>query len=318
MPRRCTSRDTAYIHPSVCLEHDTGYGHPERTARLAAIERHLSETGLADDLTTVPARRATEDEVIAAHRRDHVKQIVRLLEGGARSLDPDTTVSDRSLEAAWFAAGSALTGIDLMREGRFDRVFCSVRPPGHHAESKRAMGFCIFNNVAVAAHAARATGLADRVLIVDWDVHHGNGTQDIFLTSDKVFYYSTHQYPFYPGSGAADERGLGEGEGFTLNRPLPAGTHDRDLLVAMEADLVQITDNFRPDLVIISAGFDAHERDPLGSMRITDEGFAEMTRMVTAIANDHANGRVLSVLEGGYDLDALASSVATHLAGLRQ
>ncbi|MDJ0841476.1 MAG: histone deacetylase [Acidobacteriota bacterium] len=310
--------DVGYISPDVCLEHDTGPGHPERIARLEYLNKHLTECGLWDDLATLKARPATEREAASVHRQSHVRHVIDTITSGRRGMDMDTPVSARSLEAAWYAAGSALTGLDEMREGRLSRVFCGVRPPGHHAESNRAMGFCLFNNVAIAAQAAIDSDLASRVLIVDWDVHHGNGTQEIFETSSEVFYYSTHQFPFYPGTGASGERGYGKGEGFTLNRPLPPGTGDRDYLVAMEADLKHIGDTFRPDLVIISAGFDAHDLDPLGSMRVTDEGFAEMTRLVASVADDHAQGRILSVLEGGYDLKGLASSVAAHLRTLRE
>ena len=310
--------DVGYISPKVCLEHDTGLGHPECIARLDSINRHLTQCGLMSDLITLKARPAKSTEATTVHRQSHVQRVIDTIESGRHAFDPDTRVSARSLEAAWLAAGSALSGLDQIRQGNLSRVFCGVRPPGHHAESNRVMGFCLFNNVAIAAQAAIDSGLAKRVLIVDWDVHHGNGTQEIFETSNDVFYYSTHQYPFYPGTGAADERGYGIGEGFTLNRPLPAGTGDRDFLVAMEADLKAIADRFKPELVIISAGFDAHDRDPLGSLHITDEGFAEMTRMVASVANDHARGRVLSVLEGGYDLKALASSVEAHLRTLRE
>lgn len=305
-----------YISPDICVEHDTGPGHPESSLRLQAINAHLHKIGLIQDLNVMPARPADMADVKAAHLPRHVDEVVARLENGARALDGDTTVSAASLDAAYAAAGSALTGLDAIASGKHKRVFCGVRPPGHHAESRRAMGFCIFNNVAVAAQAALSQGLAERVFILDWDVHHGNGTQEIFETSDKVYFYSTHQYPFYPGTGAESETGLGAGRGFTRNRPMAAGSGDDDYLRILEKDLDAIGAEFKPDLVIISAGFDAHDADPLGSMHVSSEGFAAMTRMATAMANQSAGGRVLSLLEGGYNLNALADSVAKHIEAL--
>ncbi len=305
-----------YISPKICLEHQTGWGHPERPQRLDAIHRHLKDCGLLEDFDVVEARSATMDEISRVHGPAHVERVAALIEGGARGLDGDTAVSARSMEAARFAAGSALTGIDLMREGKATRVFCGVRPPGHHAESERSMGFCIFNNVALAAAHARATDLAERVLIIDWDVHHGNGTQQIFYESSEVFYYSLHQFPFYPGTGSAHEIGARAGRGTTLNRPLPAGTGEAEYLRLFERDLQTIGDTFKPQLILISAGFDAHRDDPLGGQLLTEGSFAEMTRMAVSLAETLAGGRVLSVLEGGYDLDALALCAERHLAAL--
>lgn len=306
----------SYISPEVCLEHKTGWGHPERPQRLDAVNRHLQELGLWQELDVLEARAATIEEITRSHGRGHVEKIIALIEGGARDLDGDTSVSARSLEAARFAAGSALMGIDLMRKGRVRRVFCAVRPPGHHAESERAMGFCIFNNVALAAAHARAIGLAERVLIIDWDVHHGNGTQQIFNQSPDVFYYSLHQFPFYPGTGSAHEIGAGEGRGYTLNRPLPAGSGEAEYLRLFERDLQQIGDRFRPQLIIISAGFDAHRDDPLGGQLLTEKSFAKMTLAAVGLAESYARGRLLSVLEGGYDLHALALCAEHHLVAL--
>jgi len=306
-----------YISPPVCLEHDTGVGHPERSARLDSVNKHLQRCGLLNDLVPVEARLAQVEEIAAIHNEAHVLNIIRRIENGAQSLDPDTTVCNRSLEAAYLAAGAALTGVDRLLAGDLERVFCGVRPPGHHAESARSMGFCIFNNVAVAASHALASGL-ERVLILDWDVHHGNGTQEIFEGSNQVYYYSMHQYPFYPGTGSASERGIGKGTGFTLNRPLDAGGGDTLYLRHLAADLQTIADSFKPDLVIISAGFDAHRDDPLAAMNVSADGFAEMTRLVLGLAETCCDGRVLSVLEGGYDLTALSTSVERHLTVLAQ
>lgn len=311
------SRATAWINPPICVQHQTGAGHPERPARLDAVNAHLKESGMLSDLVDVQARAATQAELSAVHLPNHVTQVIGALESGVSSLDPDTVVSLHSLEASYLAAGAAITGVDtLFDEQAPNQVFCGVRPPGHHAESNRSMGFCIFNNVAVAARYAIEQSMASRVLILDWDVHHGNGTQEIFQAASDVFYYSLHQYPFYPGTGGAQETGIGAGKGFTLNRPLPSGTGNDTYFRLLEQDLEHIGEIFKPDLVIISAGFDAHEADPLGSMRITSEGFARMTRTVRDLADQTAHGRVLSVLEGGYNLDALADSVAHHLRAM--
>lgn len=307
-----------YISPQVCLEHDTGFGHPERIERLDGINRHLEQCGLMSDLQSLPARPATRADIARVHTPEHIDEVTRLITSGARQLDGDTSVSKRSLEAANLAAGSLLTGIDALASEETKRVFCGVRPPGHHAEAFQAMGFCIYNNVAVAARYAQEIGLASRVLILDWDVHHGNGTQHIFQEDDSVFYYSLHQWPFYPGTGAASETGVGMGKGFTLNRPLQAGSGDDDYLRLVDQDLQHIGNTFKPELIIVSAGFDAHQADPLGAMKLSEECFGRMTRMVTALADDHAQGRVISALEGGYDIQALARSVEVHLRDLAQ
>lgn len=326
---------TGYISPVQCVAHKTGSQHPERPGRLDAINDHLRAEGLMDDLVILEARAASRDEIAAIHQGDHVDRIISLIGGGATALDSDTAVSPQSLDAAYLAAGSALTGVDALYDshlyaaalsdsphcetslnGPLRRVFCGVRPPGHHAESARSMGFCIFNNAAVAAQYALSRKLAARVLILDWDVHHGNGTQELFFNSPHVFYYSLHQYPFYPGSGAASEVGVGEGKGFTLNRPLPAGTSEDIYFGLMAQDLEAIGASFKPDLVIISAGFDAHQDDPLGGMRLTGAGFQRLTLLVNALADQYAGGRVLSLLEGGYNLEALADSVSQHIQGL--
>ncbi|CAM2068452.1 Histone deacetylase [Sulfidibacter corallicola] len=311
------TQTVAYISPTFCLKHETGLGHPERAQRLSAMNRHLKETGLIGDVTEYAAREATEAEIAAVHPLGYIEYVSNIIRTGGNYLDGDTTVCRDSLTAANLAAGSALTGLELMKRGTHRRVFCGVRPPGHHAELSHAMGFCIFNNVAVAARFAQAHLKARRVLIIDWDVHHGNGTQHIFERDPTVFYYSCHQYPFYPGTGRADERGRDDGTGYTLNRPMTAGAGDLAYLKAFEKDLTDISDRFKPNLIIVSAGFDAHRDDPLGSMQMTESGFAEMTEMVVSLAETHCDGRILSVLEGGYDLDGLSKSVAAHLVAMR-
>lgn len=308
----------AFISPPACLEHDTGVGHPESIARLQALNTHIRDVGLLDDLLVLDARPVSEMELERAHDAQHVHRVAQAIAQGYAGLDGDTTISAHSWEAATMAAGAALTGLGCLAEEKARRVFCAVRPPGHHAEEDRAMGFCLFNNVAVAAAAAQASNMAERVLILDWDVHHGNGTQDIFDQSDSVFFYSMHQFPFYPGTGAAHEVGHGPGRGFTLNRPLPAGTGDDEYLRCLARDLDDIAKRFRPDLVIVSAGFDAHRDDPLAGMRLTSSCFQKMTRMVADFADTMCGGKLLSVLEGGYDLHALAESVVGHVAELRE
>lgn len=302
------------INPRLCLTHETGPGHPERPQRLSAILSHLDQCGIAKACQILPSREARMEDLALAHPQAHVQRVQGAIQAGARALDADTTVSSNSLQAAQLAAGAGLTGIDALKAGASRRIFCGVRPPGHHAETNRAMGFCLFNNVAIAARYAQKVGLARRVLILDWDVHHGNGTQDIFEDDPSVFYYSMHQFPYYPGTGSTQEIGKGAGRGFTLNRPLEAGSNDLIYQRSLNQDLNQIGETFQPDLVIISAGFDAHMDDPLAGMRVSTACFAAMTQSVLDFADHYAEGRVLSMLEGGYDLHALAQSVEAHVS----
>ncbi len=310
---------TGLVYHPAFLEHDMGVGHPESPDRLRAIHRQLEQSGTMARLIRIEPRRAEEEWVTQIHTPNYVEALNRHAPSHGRvSLDPDTSLCPGSLTAAYLAAGGALAAVDAIMAKQIDHAFCAVRPPGHHAEAGRAMGFCLFNNVAVAARYVQMKyGLA-RILIVDWDVHHGNGTQHSFETDPSVLFFSTHQYPHYPGTGRAVERGKGSGEGFTINVPMEAGEGDEEYRAVFQKSLVPAADDFRPEFVIISAGFDAHKDDPLANMGLTEGGYAELTKIVSGIAKRHAGGRLLSSLEGGYNLTALAVSVDAHISGLLQ
>ena len=296
-------------------EHDTGEGHPERPARLRAVREGLSAAGLLPLCRLYPPVPATDAEITAVHDPAYLRHVESAVARGARLLDSgDTAVSARSAEIARLAAGSLLSLTRAVAAREVERGFAAVRPPGHHAERSLAMGFCLFNNVAIAARALRDAGMA-RVLVVDWDVHHGNGTQHLFEEDPTVFYFSLHQFPLYPGTGAAGERGRGAGAGATLNRPLPPGSGDEAFLSALQ-DMADAAAAFRPEMVLVSCGFDAHARDPLAGLTVTTEAFAEATRIVISVADTCAGGRLVSVLEGGYDLQALSACAAAHVGVL--
>jgi acetoin utilization deacetylase AcuC-like enzyme len=266
-----------------------------------------------DALVKIEPRAATIEEICAVHDRRYVDQ-VRATAGKSHTyFDADTQATSRSYETALLSAGGLLELIDQMISGKLDNGFAMVRPPGHHAEADRAMGFCFFNNVAVAARHLQSAHRLERVLIVDWDVHHGNGTQRSFYADRSVLYVSLHQYPHYPGTGAANEAGVADGLGYTVNLPLPGGCGDAEYAAAFHRVIEPVARQFEPQFVLVSAGFDAHHSDPLAQMRMTETGFAMMTRILLAVARDHAGGRFAAALEGGYDLGALASSVASVL-----
>jgi acetoin utilization deacetylase AcuC-like enzyme len=312
-------RMTGLVYGDVYLEHRTGAGHPERPERLAAIMERLAKSGLSNELLLLKPVPAALDWVTAVHAQEYVQRVRKSCRQGAGYVDSaDTPVSADSYEAALAAVGGVLAALDAVMDGRVRNAFCAVRPPGHHALKNRAMGFCLFNNVAIAARYLQKQHKLARVLIVDWDAHHGNGTQAAFYEDATVFYFSTHQAPFYPGTGAAEERGEGKGVGFTLNVPLPAGSGDGEYAQAFEDKLGPAADGFRPDFVLISAGFDAADGDLLGRMKITPSGYAALTRMVKGIAERHCQGRLVSLLEGGYKLEALAASVEAHVRALKE
>ena len=294
-----------------------GRPHPECPERLDAVLRGLGEAGLLNRLARVDARAATEEELLLCHTREYLSTAKRDVESGRPYLSTgDTDITANSWEVAARAAGGVLNAVDAVVSGKARNAFCAVRPPGHHATPNRGMGFCLFNNVAIAArHAQRKHGLA-RVLIVDWDVHHGNGTQDIFYSDPSVFFFSTHQWPLYPGTGRADETGEGAGRGATMNRPFPAGSGRAEILGAVQGSLLPAAERFQPDLVLISAGFDSRAGDPLGRFTLTDRDFADLTRTAIEIADRYACGRVVSVLEGGYNPEGLARAAAAHVETL--
>jgi acetoin utilization deacetylase AcuC-like enzyme len=307
----------AFISGDIYSKHDTGEFAYENAARLRAIRAGLEENGLWPRLGPTMPYRASPVWLETVHDPEYIEIVKRDVASGARQLSTGHTLISRdSFEVALWAVGGVLAGCDEVMGGKSRRAFCAVRPPGHHASAGKGMGFCIFNNAAIAARYVQKKYGLERVVIVDWDLHHGNGTQEIFYRDGTVFYFSTHQWPWYPWTGAAGETGEGDGKGMTLNIPLPAGSGDRELIEAFSDKLRPAMDRFQPEFILVSAGFDSRTGDPLGRFRVTDEGFAKLTRVLLAIAGDHASGRLVSILEGGYSLTGLSRAVSAHLQAL--
>ncbi len=297
-------------------DHVPPRGHPERPERLLAILRHLARTGIDKGCPSGTVREATDAEILRVHTPVHLAMVEEFARAGGGPIEVDTWMSPGSLLAARLAAGAAVEAVESVVKGPETRAACLVRPPGHHALKEGPMGFCLFGNIAIAAaHAVEVLGM-DRVLIVDFDVHHGNGTQDLFYDDPRVGFLSIHRYPFYPGTGAADETGTGRALGTKSNIPLPYGTPRTDYKAAFDNGLTKLADEIRPDLVLISAGFDAHAEDPVGDLGLEVEDFVELTRLIVDVAEAHAGGRLVSVLEGGYNVPILAGCVAAHLEAL--
>lgn len=310
-----TDARAAIVWSDIYQDHDTG-SHPESPERIAAVGRALRAAGMFKDRTVIIPQPANLDAILAVHDQRIVDLVQRAARQGGGWLDPDTYVSPDSYDVALLAAGGACQAVDAVMNGDAPQAFALVRPPGHHAEPNRAMGFCLFNNIAVAAeHALNAHGL-ERVAIVDWDVHHGNGTQAAFWERPDVLFISLHQYPFYPGTGAASERGTGAGDGYTINIPLPAGSDDEVYRTRFTDIVVPALHAYAPDLILVSAGFDAHADDPLAMMRVSTDAFAGWARLLRDTANDLCDGRMALILEGGYNLRALGESVVTVVRAL--
>ena len=300
-------------HPTY-ENHEMGPGHPESPERLRAIRSRLESTGIFERLVPIIPQPAPREWVEKVHSPSYVQKLeAKSPSSGYTSLDADTTLCPGTVTAAYLAAGGAMAAADAVMTQRVDQAFCAVRPPGHHAEADQAMGFCFFNNVAIVTKYLQEQHGLERVLIVDWDVHHGNGTQHTFYDDPSVLFFSTHQFPHYPGTGRPTETGRGEGNGLTMNIPMSGGQGDEEYEDVFRTVLVPAANQFQPECIVISAGFDAHRDDPLASMNLTEDGYASLTKIALDLAKQHASGRVISCLEGGYHLEGLSRSVEQHL-----
>ncbi|QGQ26051.1 histone deacetylase [Gimesia benthica] len=306
---------TVFYQSITFLHHETG-SHPESPQRLQAVMDEVAAKEIAGLTVENDPTVKIGQEIERVHSADYLKSVQQFCADGGGRIETDTVVCPRSFEVAQYAAGCAVKAVDQVLLGKTKRIFCAVRPPGHHALAKQAMGFCLINNVAVAAKHAIAHHKLNRILIVDWDVHHGNGTQDIFYEEDQVYFFSAHRHPFYPGTGMGDETGTGKGLGTIWNLPLAFGISREDYFKKFERMLLQAAEKCQPELVLISAGFDAHKEDPIGSLGLETEDFGRLTRLVAGVANQYCKGRIVSLLEGGYNPRRLAESVVCHLQEL--
>ncbi len=295
-----------YVYDPVYLKHDTGH-HVEKAARLEAIMSRLEKTGLKQQLVHIAPRPATIEELLSVHKKNHIDYVREVAEGGGGWLDADTVVSSGSYEAALYAAGGVIKAVEAVLSGEVNSAFALVRPPGHHATPTQAMGFCLFNNVAIATRYALAQ--SEPIVIIDFDVHHGNGTQDTFWNEPRVSYISTHQYPHYPGSGSVGETGGGVAQGTKINIPLPAGCGDAEYEQVFAQIVAPLARRFQPRLIMVSAGYDAHWADQLAMMKVSTTGFAQIVGTIKGLADELCGGRLVLSLEGGYNLEALATSV---------
>ncbi|MHC4479279.1 MAG: histone deacetylase family protein, partial [Planctomycetota bacterium] len=316
-PKQFSPAKIGFVYDDIYLQHQTPPGFPERPQRLSAIVERLKQENLLARLMRPTYSMDCLKWISTIHSTDYIERVKQICQQGKEFIDSeDVPVSQKSFDVAVAAVGGVIAAVDAVVAQKCRSVFCAIRPPGHHALKNKAMGFCIFNNVSIAAKYIQKQHNRPKVLIVDWDVHHGNGTQAAFYEDPSVLYFSVHQYPFYPGTGAADERGTGKSLGFTVNVPLPAGSDDKDYQRVFEEKLVPVVDPFQPDFVLISAGFDAHIDDPIGGMKVTAKGFARLTKMIMQLAAKHCQGRIVSILEGGYNLKGLADSVEAHIRSL--
>ena len=309
---------TALFYDDIFTAHNPGSSHPENAKRLQVIKKRLETEGLWHQLYSPVTFRCDETFLAKNHTHQHIQRVFAACKNAPSSLDPDTVVSERSCEAAVVAASAAAEATNQVMADKIANAFCLLRPPGHHAEPDRAMGFCLFNNIALAAHNLLDNYQLDRILIIDWDVHHGNGTQEAFYEDPRVFFLSFHQYPLYPGTGQPENTGNGKGKGFNRNVTFAPNTESSVYYAAFAEITTAVFESFKPQFVLISAGFDAHKDDPLAQLRLTEQNFADMTAHVKHLAEEFSNGRLVSCLEGGYNLQALSDSVLAHVATLNR
>ena len=303
------------VHDLIFEKHETGLGHPEQKKRASCIFEKIGKANLSKQTENIPIRDCSFKELSLVHKPHYLQSSKKEIENGLKSLSTgDTSICEQTWKVASMATGGILNAVEKVLDGKLNNAFCITRPPGHHASSGKGMGFCLFNHVAVAARYAQKVLGVGKVLIVDWDVHHGNGTQDIFYEDDSVFFFSTHQSPWYPGTGSREETGTGKGLGNTLNLPFPSGSGKKEIVdYAFGTELPKKMVQFKPELILISAGFDSRIDDPLGQFKLTDQDFFTLTKIILDIARDYGDSRVLSVLEGGYNLQGLASASVSHL-----